>query len=127
MKKNWKLLGDLMGRNTTSFHQSFVVDGRETDDPERIAQMFNNYFISYPKTVQEGIPNSNYDFSDLIPRNPNTMFLFESTKEEVMSVIKRIDKNGNLHDISDWPLITYHPYSAICSTFALKNELILTF
>ena len=52
MKKNWKLLGDLMGRNTTSFHQSFVVDGRETDDPERIAQSFNNYFISYPKTVQ---------------------------------------------------------------------------
>ena len=28
------------------------------------------------------------------------MFLFESTKEEVMSVIKIIDKNGNLHDIS---------------------------
>ena len=46
------------------------------------------------------MPNSNYDFSDIIARNQNAMFLFESTKEKVLSVIKRIEKNENLHDIS---------------------------
>ena len=40
-----------MGRNNTSIHQSFVVDGMETDDPERIEQSFNEYFSCYPKTV----------------------------------------------------------------------------
>ena len=99
-KKNWKLLNDLLGRTKQSTDQTFIINEQETNDPTVIAQSFNDYFISYPKDIQEQICGSSLDFSNLIPRNPNTMYLFNSTDDEVIAVINKIDKNGSLRDVS---------------------------
>ena len=33
-------------------------------------------------------------------RNPNTMYLFNATDDDVITVINKIDKNGSLWDVS---------------------------
>ena len=50
----------------------------ETDDPKHIAQAFNRYFLLYPETIQNNIPDANCDFLNVLPLNPNTMFFYDS-------------------------------------------------
>ena len=99
-------MNNLIGRHGNVSVQNFNIDGIETDDPKHIAQAFNRYFVLYPETIQNNIPDANCDFSVVIPLNPNTMFLYDSTEFEVDAIIRKIDKNGSIHDITMTFIIT---------------------
>ena len=63
MKKNWKLLNDMLGRNRRTVHQEFVIDGVGTEEGAVISKSFCDYFIAYPKSIHDGIPATNHDLS----------------------------------------------------------------
>ena len=89
-----------MGRHGNDSVPNFNIDGIETDNPKHIAQTFNRYFVLYPGTIQNSVPDANCDFSNVIPLNPNTMLLYDSTEFEVDAIIRKIDKNGSIHDVT---------------------------
>ena len=99
-KRNWKVLNNLMGQNKGDTCVEFIIDGIKTKNPELISQKFCEYFIQYPKSIQASIPNSPFDFSDIIPRNPRNMFLRTASPEEVEYLITLIDKGDSIEDIS---------------------------
>ena len=78
-----------MGRHDNDSVQHFNMDGIETDDPKHITQAFNRYFVLYPKTVQDNIPDAICDFPNAVLLNPSTMFLYDSTEFEVDAMIRK--------------------------------------
>ena len=73
-----------MGSHGNDSVQNFNIDWIETVDHKHIAQAFKRYFVLYPETIQNYIPDASCDFSNVIPFNPNTMFLYESTEFDWM-------------------------------------------
>ena len=57
MRKNWKLIHDLMGsKNNKCITDKIVVDGREFSDPQDISNHFNNYFSSVASNLANQLP-----------------------------------------------------------------------
>ena len=76
-------------RTNQSAGQTFIIKEQETNDLAVIAQSFHDYFISYPKDVQEKISESIFDLSNLITRNPNTKYRFNATDDEFKETRKQ--------------------------------------
>ena len=58
VKRNWKVLNSLMGKNKKSLHKEFIVDGVSTNDTTKICDAFCNYFIDHQRNIHESIPIS---------------------------------------------------------------------
>ena len=109
MKKNWKLLNNILGKNVKNAPREFVIDGVKTSDACIISKSFCEYFISYPQSIHDSIPISNHDFSNIIPFNSHSMVFMNSSDVEVEAIVERIKKNGNLRDISmKLPYVSKH-------------------
>ena len=100
MKKNWRLLNNMLGKNVKSSHREFLIDGVKTEDQNIISKSFCEYFIEYPKSIHQSIPTSRYDFSSIIPVNLNSMVFRSSTLVEVNNIIDSIKKPGSIDDVS---------------------------
>ena len=99
-KKNWEILNQLLGKEKKLISNQFDVDGEIITNGDAIANHFNDYFITHPRTIQSNIPVSNRDFSNLIPYQ-NTSFQFdECTENEVLLEIDCLKKTGGIYDIS---------------------------
>jgi len=100
LKRNWRVLNSLMGRNKKSSNKSFKIDGSTTDDPTTISNSFCEHFIDHPKNIHESIPLSNSHHLDLVSTNQNSMFFNPTTTTEVIKSIMSLNKEGGLKDVS---------------------------
>ena len=84
-----------------SLQETFTINGSKTSNLSIIANGFNDYFISYPATIRENItpPSSTIDINP-IPINERNMFMYPTTNEEIIKIIKGLKKEGGLDDIS---------------------------
>ena len=99
-KKNWEILNQLLGKNKNGISNQFETNSGIITNPDDIANHFNDYFISHPLSIQNNIPVSNRDFSNLVPFQTTSFKFDECTENEVILEINLLKKTGGTHDIS---------------------------
>ena len=98
-KKTWKLINKLRGKQKQSVKSFFIINGEVVENRRKIANEFNNYFISVATQLNE----SNEDelpilplpkFSDyLINSISSSMFMDKCTATELSETINRFNSN----------------------------------
>ena len=64
------------------------------DNPERIANIFNNYFSTIGEKTQAKIKHSHKNYNDYLSNeNPHTFFLSPTDKEEIKFILFSLDIN----------------------------------
>ena len=99
MRKNWKLLNSLLGKNKDEIAGEFKIQDQLISDPKKICEDFSNYFVSHPQNIHNNITSSNVDYLSYIPRNHKSWFVTPVTKEEIQKQIMTMKKEGALGDI----------------------------
>ena len=111
MRENWKLLNKFLNKHRNADTCEFVIDDVRTSDGHLISKSFCEFFVSYPKSIHDNIPNTtSFAFSNIIQSNPNSMVLIPSTAGEVEEIIRSFKKNGSIDDISTKFLKLSLPY-----------------
>ena len=71
---------------------------QETNDPTIIAQSIDDYFISYPKDLQNQKRGSSFGFSNVVRNNPNIIYVFNSTSvSKLSSMFAKLARSDLLH------------------------------
>ena len=106
MKKTWKIINEIRGKNKQTIKPQFIIDNKRIVERRIIANEFNKYFVSLAhnlnKTLEcnDGIPIiATSHFTDFMP-SPcmNSIFLTDCTKEELYDIINGLE-NGKASDI----------------------------
>jgi hypothetical protein len=88
-------------------------NGSIIQDPETIANVFNDYYASIAKKILVDNPLSitNEINVNTVKYNRNSMFLTPTMEEEVVDLIKGLDnkKSTGLDDIPDYVIKKCHP------------------
>jgi len=75
-----------MGEQDTKI-ESLKINGTKTDDPDVMANAFNNYFSSIAQSLAEKVPNSQCSFSEYLnPPMPCSFGLTPTTPEEILNL-----------------------------------------
>ena len=88
IKDTWKLINKIMGRNSKKSNSStFKINGSLVDDPNTIADSFNNYYCTIGTKTANALPVTNNNFRDYLP---NVQFADFNWVEITENDIKRI-------------------------------------
>ena len=98
-KKTWKLINELRGKQKHSVKSFFIINGEVVENRRKIANEFNNYFISVATQLNE----SNEDelpilplpkFSDYLNNSiSSSMFMDKCTATELSETINGFNSN----------------------------------
>jgi hypothetical protein len=94
VKTMWDLIKEeLDTQMKTPKNIEISKNGSIIQDPESIANVFNDYYASIAQKILEDIPLSitNEINVDTVKYNRNSMFLTPTTEEEVVDLIKGLD------------------------------------
>ena len=89
----------MLGENS-SVSGIFVIDSKEKGDPVVIGNAFCDYFLSHPKDINNNIPLSQLDYSNIIPSYECGFIRYQCTPAEVYSAVCKLKKEGQKLDIS---------------------------
>ena len=82
MKKTWKLLGNLMGSNTSRNRIIKLIDGNgDNIDENEVCNKFAEYFGEIGNNLETNLVNSNQSPTRYIQRNLNSFMLFPVTMD----------------------------------------------
>ena len=95
IKKTWKVLNTIIGRTNdkTSIPDNFIIDGSHTDDKNKIAEEFCNYFSNVGQKLAANIPNVGIDPLSYLTKEKsvmNSIYLNPTSPEEIFKVIRTI-------------------------------------
>ena len=99
MRKNWKVLNKLMSKATSSSPDQFSIDDQTSEDTQKIAGNFCDYFINKPEGIHREIGTLNDDYFEIIERISQSMVIFPITQSEVAGSIRALKKQGVLNDL----------------------------
>ena len=69
------------------------TNGKQVDDPVKMANMFNNYFVNVGGNIDKSIPRTRKSLMDyLLKRIPNSIFLAPVTEREVKIMIESLNQ-----------------------------------
>ena len=97
--KNWNTLNKLMGKNMEKISDFYYIDDRQEYDEKTIASKFCEHFVNHPKSIHENIPPASGDYTNLISRNPDSLYFRETSVPKVLSVINNMKNGGSIDDI----------------------------
>ena len=102
IKKLWGVLRLMIGKRNdkSASHDSFLIDGNVTTDPQVISNGFCRYYNDISKNVAEKIPKPNKTFEQYLGcRCDNTLFFSPTDEKEIESCIKSLpSKTSSGHD-----------------------------
>ena len=86
-------------RSSSSITPTLLTFQNETtDNPKKIANIFNNYFSTVDKRTQEKKKCSYKNYTDYLTiKNPNSSFLLPSDNEEIKSILSSLDISKDIH------------------------------
>jgi len=102
-KATWKIINNLRGNKKGKISQSFIIDGEVVTQRRKIAEGFNNYFVSIAKKLNslsdelliEPLP----DFSSYMSKRVSKSFAFhECSSTEIEELIGEFS-NGKASDL----------------------------
>ena len=99
MKKNWALMNKLLNKKTKNISSRFVINDEDVTEPQLISNEFNNYFINHPVNISENIPVATNNYINMTEPNPIEMIFPQSCPDEIETVIYKMKKSGDIHDI----------------------------
>ena len=99
-RRNWKVLNRLIKKSSKRAPSVFRINDEAISDPQTISDAFIQHFHDKPIRVSDNIPDSTFDFSNLIGRNDTSMSIDLCSPNEVLNIIGGLKKTGNIHDIS---------------------------
>ena len=96
LKNTWKGIKSIISKKSP-FSNSLTLltfQNENIDNPERIANVFNNYFSTIGEKIQAKIKHSRKKYTDyLTNENPDMFFLSPADKEEIKFILSSLDIN----------------------------------
>ena len=98
-KKTWRLINEIRGKQNKSIKSYFVINGDIVEDRRKIANEFNNYFISIAANLNdqtnEGVMIDPLPkFSEYLDKSVcSSMFLDNCTVDEISEIINDLSVN----------------------------------
>ena len=96
LKNTWKGIKSItsMKRSFSNTPTLLTLQNENIDNPERIANIFNNYFSTIGEKTQAKIKHSYKRYIDYLSNeNPGTFFLSPTNKEEIKFILSSLDIN----------------------------------
>ena len=123
IQNTWKILKQAMNlSNNKSDITKIRYNDDIVEDPENIANTFNNFFSSIGTNLAEGIPPSAKHFSDYLGTpNPNTIFLTPIVKEHIIDILSNLNnkKSPGYDDINNFILKACNMFN--CKSFSTHS------
>ena len=96
-----KIINNLRGMRNAKMSQSFIIDGEVVFQRRRIAEGFNNYFVSIAKKLNSG-DDLTYEpvpeFSSYMTKRISKFAFYDCSATEVEEIIKEFS-NGKASDL----------------------------
>lgn len=104
IKNLWKYINDKLGKTAKSIDsikQIYINNNHKITDSQEIANYMNSYFCSIGNKLAEKIVQPS-DCSLSLPQdNPESIYLFPTTSQEVLSIIRAMEvKGGGIDNIN---------------------------
>ena len=96
LKNTWKGIKSIISMKSSSSNSPTLLtyQNENIDNPERIANIFNNYFSTIGEKTQAKIKHSHKKYTDyLTNENPDSFFLLPTNKEEIKFILSSLDIN----------------------------------
>ena len=76
IKGIWRYINSLLGKRNKSYGITLLINGSEVNDPQSVANHFNNHFSTAAKKLVDTLPSCNTIFSKYlsVPSLPQCMF-----------------------------------------------------
>jgi hypothetical protein len=96
-KKTWDILREAIGKKSRSPISELIIDGNLSNDPQKIANEFNNFFSEIGEKISNGVVPTERDPLSYIPLNPNTpqLELGETGAAQVTNILKNMDSKNS--------------------------------
>ena len=96
MKKSWKMMKSVIGNKRKS-HQTnkrFIINNNIIENELRIANEFNNYFVSIGPTLPAIQLTTHLNPLDFLQNNPNSMAIRQIKYIEVINIINSLNNSS---------------------------------
>jgi hypothetical protein len=93
MRKSWRIIKDVLNKNKKKVTKlpKITINGKLCDDPQQIANSFNQFFTNIGPTLDKKIPNSGISPLSFIPQNYTiNLFLNPATEQEIHRIIDKL-------------------------------------
>ena len=98
-KRTWDILNQILGRNKSNPIKEIIdQDDNSFSDPRDMAESFNGYFNSIPRTLQSTLPAATGSYSSLIPINNSSIFMRRTDPIETANILTNIKKKVSYQD-----------------------------
>ena len=102
VKSTWKLLNKLiLYKKPNEKVSSISADGRVTEDPSEIAELFNEYFSTVATTLESAIPLPNRDPTTNINFNEKSIYFYPVDSADVIKIVRKL--KNSYHGLYDVP------------------------
>ena len=101
IKKSWEVINEIINKKkkTTLKSNKIIVNDKTEENPEIIANAFNDYFVNIGKNISDSVPVCNRHYSSYLPApNRNSIFLQPTDIHEVTNVIKMLKRKSPGYD-----------------------------
>ena len=108
--KTWKLINKLTSNNISNVNiKSIFYNNIEYTDNESIANLFNEFFVSVARELDENLPTTDIDPLMYVRPNSSSFSLTPVTHEECSKII--LNLNNTSHPINEIPVSIFKKYS----------------
>ena len=98
-KDTWKVLNDLIRTKTKKPNKvtELEIEGKKVTNDKEIANSFNKFYASVGETQAKTIPPTDKDpMSYLTTPSVDSMFLFPTSKDEIITISKKLAKKSSI-------------------------------
>ena len=124
ISKTWRIMNEMCGRKTThNCIKEIKVNDLIINDPQEIANRFDDFFVNVGPTLAKSIPISCKQPVDFLKGSfLNSMYLAPTNEYEIFDIISNL-KNTNSRGFDDIPLCLVKACNnGLCSILAYLNN-----
>ena len=102
-KQIWIGINTPLNRHKKQQNTIYLEENGFISDPTKVANKFNDFFLNIAEKLSAKIENKNSKFQDYLKNpNKNNFFLKETTPDEIVKVVNKLDskKSSDIYNIS---------------------------
>jgi hypothetical protein len=119
LKKTWSAIKEIINKKVNSPKVDFFVhNNRNIYDKNKIASLFNNFFINIGKSLSDNIPSSNRSAMSYLTSHHNaSLFLNPINRNELIKVINDLKTNSSCGPDDVSPKVVKFCHSSLIDVF----------